>query len=117
MSHLLLVGRTHLCKQTLGNDCAVRPSVTIRLDTSQVGKRDSARVPVVVVVVRRNGRTEVFVDRKYGHRGYRDAEKQDKKDKSRDRQPPAPRSLLAPRATPTPAKPSKIYSRSNRWRP
>jgi len=29
------------------------------------------------------------VDRKYGHRGYRDAEKQDKKDKSHDRKPPA----------------------------
>jgi hypothetical protein len=29
------------------------------------------------------------VDRKYGHRGYRDAEKQDKKDKSHDRKPPS----------------------------
>ena len=30
------------------------------------------------------------MDRKYGHRGYRDAEKQDKKDKShRDRKPPS----------------------------
>jgi len=28
------------------------------------------------------------VDRKYGHRGYRDAEKQDKKDRSHDRKPP-----------------------------
>src|SRR6266403_1176344 len=55
MSHLLLVGHTHSCKLTLGNDCAVRPSVTIRLDTSQVGKRDSARVWVVVVAVRRTG--------------------------------------------------------------
>src|SRR6267378_356344 len=79
MSHLLLVGHTHSCKLTLGNDCAVRPSVTIRLDTSQVGKRDSARVWVVVVAVRRNGRAEVFVDRKYSHRGYRDTEKVRKK--------------------------------------
>src|SRR5229473_2245864 len=52
MSHLLLVGLTHSCKQTLGNDCAVRPSVAIRLDTSQVGKRDSAKPRVVVVAVR-----------------------------------------------------------------
>src|SRR5258707_14689908 len=89
MSRLLLVGLTHFCKQTLGNDCAVRPSVTIRLDTSQVGKRDSARVWVVVVAVRRNGRAEVFVDRKYSHRGYRDTEKREKKDKSHDRKPPA----------------------------
>jgi hypothetical protein len=29
------------------------------------------------------------VDRKYSHRGYRDAEKTDKKDKSHDRKPPA----------------------------
>jgi len=29
------------------------------------------------------------VDRKYGHRGYRDAEKQDKKERSHDRKPPA----------------------------
>jgi hypothetical protein len=29
------------------------------------------------------------VDRKYSHRGYRDAEKQDKKDKSHDRKPPS----------------------------
>jgi hypothetical protein len=28
------------------------------------------------------------VDRKYSHRGYRDAEKQDKKDRSHDRKPP-----------------------------
>src|SRR6266403_2286374 len=89
MSHLLLVGHTHSCKLTLGNDCAVRPSVTIRLDTSQVGKRDSARVWVLVVAVRRNGRAEVFVDRKYSHRGYRDTEKSEKKDKSHDRKPPA----------------------------
>jgi len=31
----------------------------------------------------------VFVDRKYGHRGYRDAEKQEKKERSHDRKPPA----------------------------
>src|SRR6267154_3331462 len=43
MSHLLLVGRSPFCKQLLGIECAVRPSVTIRLDTSQVGKRDSAK--------------------------------------------------------------------------
>src|SRR5439155_11192701 len=89
MSHLLLVGRTRFCMQTLGNECAVRPSVAIRLDTSQVGKRDSAKAWVVAVAVRRNGRTEAFVDRKYGHRGYRDAEKNEKKDKSHDRKPPA----------------------------
>ena len=29
------------------------------------------------------------MDRKYGHRGYRDAEKQDKKERSHDRKPPA----------------------------
>jgi hypothetical protein len=29
------------------------------------------------------------VDRKYGHRGYRDAEKQDKKERSHDRKPPS----------------------------
>ena len=29
------------------------------------------------------------MDRKYSHRGYRDAEKQDKKDKSHDRKPPS----------------------------
>jgi len=28
------------------------------------------------------------VDRKYNHRGYRDAEKQEKKDRSHDRKPP-----------------------------
>ena len=32
---------------------------------------------------------EAFVDRKYGHRGYRDAEKGEKKDKSRERKPPS----------------------------
>src|SRR2546427_10644455 len=32
---------------------------------------------------------QAFVDRKYSHRGYRDAEKTDKKDKSHDRKPPA----------------------------
>src|SRR5260370_28748861 len=89
MSRLLLVRLKHFCKQPLGNDCAVGPRVPIRLETSQVGKRDSERVWVVVVAVRRNGRTEVFVDRKYSHRGYRDAEKSEKKDKSHDRKPPA----------------------------
>ncbi len=29
------------------------------------------------------------MDRKYGHRGYRDAEKQEKKERSHDRKPPA----------------------------
>jgi hypothetical protein len=32
---------------------------------------------------------EAFVDRKYGHRGYRDAEKNERKEKSRERKPPA----------------------------
>src|SRR5258708_17795886 len=31
---------------------------------------------------------EEFGDRKYNHRGYRDAEKQEKKDRSHDRKPP-----------------------------
>jgi hypothetical protein len=31
-------------QKSLGNDCAVRPSVAIRLDTIQFGKRDSAKV-------------------------------------------------------------------------
>src|SRR5260370_35744907 len=105
MSRLLLVGLTHFCKQTLGNDCAVRPSVTIRLDTSQVGKRDSARVWVVVVAVRRNGRAEVFGDRKYSHRGYRDTEKSEKKNKSHDLKPPtggpAPPQTFRPPPHPT----------------
>jgi len=36
------------------------------------------------------GRTEAFVDRKYSHRGYRDAEKNDKKEKTHhERKPPS----------------------------
>jgi len=42
----------------------------------------------LVVAARPDGKTEAYVDRKYGHRGYRDAEKQDKKEHRQDRKPP-----------------------------
>jgi len=42
----------------------------------------------VAVAARPDGKTEAYVDRKYGHRGYRDAEKQDKKEHRQDRKPP-----------------------------
>jgi len=41
------------------------------------------------VAVRQGWRTEAFVDRKYSHRGYRDSEKGEKRERSHEKKPPS----------------------------
>ena len=60
----------------------IRPACSVKESIAAVQSHTSENLAVAK-------QQEAFVDRKYGHRGYRDSEKQEKRERKEHRKPPS----------------------------